>query len=172
MRDGTPFDPVAVARVAVMVRTGLVGLQRIIAWADAWVMKLDAPPLWLLELCTVPDADRALWLLYDMPEFPRLATVEERDVNDADHLASLFLRHRDGSISWGDFLLWAGQYLDGRSGHRQCEEFFMQLNLLERMGFPEALVQAQREDIERSLPDALERMESVHRRFEAEARGH
>ncbi|RKG57349.1 hypothetical protein D7V80_39865 [Corallococcus sp. CA054B] len=171
MRDGTPFDPVAVARIAVMLRTGRVGLPRLIAWADAWVMKLDAPPLWLLELCTVLEADRALGLLLDMPGLARSFTVEERDVEDADHLASLLLRHRDGSISWGDFLQRAGEYLDGRNGHRQCEEFFMQLNLLERMGFPEALVQAQREDIERSLVDALERMESAHRRFEAEARG-
>ncbi|NNB91959.1 hypothetical protein HJC10_40740 [Corallococcus exiguus] len=171
MRDGTPFDPVAVARIAVMVRTGLVGLKQLIAWADAWVMKLDEPPLWLLELCTVPGTDRAHGLLLDMPGIAQLATVEERDVEDADHLASLFLRHRDGSISWGDFLLRAGEYLDGKSGHRQCEEFYMQLNLLERMGFPEDLVQAQREDIERSLLDALERMESSHRRFEAEARG-
>ncbi|WP_370451096.1 hypothetical protein [Corallococcus sp. CA049B] len=171
MRDGTPFDPVAVARVAVMVRTGLVGLQQLIAWADAWVMKLDAPPRWLLELCTAPDADRALGLLLDMPDLAQPLTVEERDVEDADHLAGLLLRHRGGSISWGDFLLRAGEYLDGRSGHRQCEEFFMQLDLLERLGSPEALVQAQREDIEHSLLDALERMKSAHQRFEAEARG-
>lgn len=171
MKDGTPFDPVAVARIAVMVRTGLVGLPRLIAWADAWVMKLDAPPRWLLELCTVPEVDRALGLLLDMPGLAQPLTVEERDVEDADHLASLLLRHRDGSISWGDFLLRAGESLDDRNGRRQCEEFYMQLNLLERMGFPEALVQAQREDIERGLADALERMESSHRRFEAEARG-
>ncbi|RKH86723.1 hypothetical protein D7Y21_20380 [Corallococcus sp. AB045] len=171
MKDGTPFDPVAIARIAVMVRTGLVGLPQLIAWADAWVMKLDAPPLWLLELCTVPEVDRALGLLLDMPGLAQSLTVEERDVEDADHLASLLLRHRDGSISWGDFLLRAGESLDGRSGRRQCEEFYMQLNLLERMGFPEALVQAQREDIERGLAEALERMESAHRRFEAEARG-
>ncbi|NOK36101.1 hypothetical protein D7W79_32160 [Corallococcus exercitus] len=171
MRDGTPFDPVAVARIAVMVRTGRVGLRQIIAWADAWVMKLDAPPLWLIELSTVPELDRAHGLLLDMPGLPQLLTVEERDEEDADHLASLLLRHRDGSISWGDFLLRAGEYLDGKGGHRQCEEFYMQLNLLERMGFPEDLMQSQREDIERSLVDALERMEAAHRRFEAEARG-
>ncbi|MHA7634206.1 hypothetical protein [Corallococcus sp. M7] len=172
MRDGTPFDPVAVARVAVMVRTGLVGLQRIIAWADAWVMKLDTPPLWLLELCTVPDVDRALGLLFDMPGFPSLTTVEEKDAWDADHLAGLLLRHRDGAISWGDFLQRAGEYLDGANSSRTCEAFFMQLDLLERMGFPEDLVQAQREDIERGLVDALKRMEAAHLRFEAEARGH
>ncbi|MBN8464892.1 hypothetical protein JYJ95_00090 [Corallococcus exiguus] len=169
MRDGTPFDPVAVARIAVMVRTGLVGLKQLIAWADAWVMKLDAPPLWLLELCTVQEVDRALGLLLDT--LPALVNVEERDAMDADHLSSLFLRHRSGGISWGDFLQRGGEYLDGANGSRSCEEFFMQLNLLERMGFPEDLVQAQREDIERGLAGALERMEAAHRRFEAEARG-
>ncbi|RKH60007.1 hypothetical protein [Corallococcus aberystwythensis] len=171
MRDGTPFDPAAVARIAVMVRTGLVGLRQLIAWADAWVMKLDDSPLWLLELCTAPDIDRARGLLLDMPDLPFPANVEEQDAWDADHLACLFLRYRSGGISWGDFLMRGGQYLDGANGHRQCEEFFMQLDLLERMGFPEDLVQAQREDIERSLVDALARMESAHRRFEAEAHG-
>ncbi|MFP2899133.1 hypothetical protein [Corallococcus sp. 4LFB] len=171
MRDGTPFDPVAVVRIGAMVRMGLVGLKQLIAWADAWVMKLDDSPLWLLELCTAPDADTALGLIYDIPMLPFAATPEELRARDADHLACLFLRYRRGELSWGDFLFKGGQFLDGANGPWECEAFFMQLNLLERMGFPEDLVRSQREDIERELRDALERMEAAHRRFEAEARG-
>jgi hypothetical protein len=63
VREGTPFDPVAVARIWLMVRTGLVGLQQLIAWADAWVMKLEAPPTWLTELCTARTEDTAPRLL-------------------------------------------------------------------------------------------------------------
>ncbi|MBZ4336365.1 hypothetical protein [Corallococcus sp. AS-1-12] len=172
MKDGTPFDLVSVVRIGVMVEMGLVGLKQIIAWADAWVMKLDDPPPWLLEMCTAPDADTALGLIRDIPMLPFPATPEEIREENADHLASLFLRYRNGALSWGDFLFQAGQYLDRALRADQCERFFMQLNLLERTGFPEDLVQAQREDIERDLVDALARMESAHRRFEAEARGH
>ncbi|WP_375754809.1 hypothetical protein [Corallococcus exercitus] len=171
MRDGTPFDMVAVVRIGVMVEMGLVGLKQLIAWADAWVMKLDDSPLWLLELCTAPDADTALGLIRNIPMLPSPATPEEDRAADADHLASLFLRYRNGSLSWGDFLFQGGQYLDRAGGPWPCETFFMQLNLLERMGFPEDLMQSQREDIERELREALERMEAAHRRFEAEARG-
>ncbi|MFB1480241.1 hypothetical protein [Corallococcus sp. RDP092CA] len=171
MREGTPFDPVAVARIGVMVEMGLIGLEQLIAWADAWVMKLDDSPRWLLELCTAPDTPTALGLLRGIPRLPSPATPEERRAADADHLASLFLRYRHGALSWGAFLLQGGQLLDRSDDLGRCEAFFMQRDLLERMGFPEALVRAQREDIERSLEGALERMESAHRQFEAEARG-
>ncbi|NPC70938.1 hypothetical protein [Corallococcus exiguus] len=171
MRDGTPFDLAAVGRIRVMVERGLIGLTQLIAWADAWVMKLEDSPLWLLELCTAPDVDTALGLLFDIPMFPFPATPEERRAQDADHLASLFLRYRRGELSWGDFLFIGGQFLDGANGPWPCETFFMQRDLLERTGYPEDLVQSQREDIERDLREALERMGAAHRRFEAEARG-
>lgn len=152
-----------------MLRTGLIGLQQLITWADAWVMRLEAPPTWLTELCTTRAEDSALRLLSDASVFP--ADLDGKDAWDAEFLACLLLRHRNGALSWADFLDAGGRYLDGANGSRSCEEFFMQLNLLERMGFPEDLVQAQREDIERSLKGALKRMESALRRFEAEARG-
>ncbi|MGE6763915.1 hypothetical protein ACQKGO_38250 [Corallococcus interemptor] len=171
MREGTPFDPVAVVRIRTMLEMGLVGLKEIIAWADAWVMKLDDSPLWLLEMCTAPDVATAVGLIYGIPMLPIPATPEERRAENADHLACLFLRHRRGGLSWGEFLFQGGQYLDRAGGPWPCETFFMQLNLLERMGFPEDLVRAQREDIEHELREALERMESAHRQFEAEARG-
>ncbi|RKH49151.1 hypothetical protein D7Y23_17670 [Corallococcus sp. AB050B] len=169
MREDTPFDPVAVARIWLMIRTGIVRIQQLISWADAWVMKLEAPPTWLTELCTARTEDVARRLLSDASEFP--SDRAGRDAWDAEFLACLFLRHRNGELSWADFLDAGGQYLDAANGSRSCEEFFMQLNLLERMGHPEDLARAQREDIERSLAGALERMESAHRQFEAEARG-
>ncbi|NOK23219.1 hypothetical protein [Corallococcus carmarthensis] len=169
MSEGTPLDPVAVARIGVLVRTRLIGLHQLIAWADAWVTALEAPPTWLTELCTVRTEDAARGLLSDASAFP--SDPAGHDAWNAEFLACLLLRHRNGALSWADFLDASGRYLDAAGGSRGCEEFFMQLNLLERMGYPEDLARAQREDIERSLVGALERMESAHRRFEAEARG-
>ena len=169
MREGTPFDPVAVVRIRTMLEMGLVGLKEIIAWADAWVMKLDDSPLWLLEMCTAPDVATAAGLLRSIPMLPLPATPEESRAEDADHLACLFLRHRRGELSWGEFLFQAGQYTDSAGGW--CEEFFMRRDLLERMGYPEPMVQSQREEFEERLQEALKRVESAHRQFEAETRG-
>jgi hypothetical protein len=165
----TPFDKDAVHGIAKLVRMGLVGLREIIAWADAWVMKLDDSPLWLLELCTAPDVDTAWGLLMaTRPDLP--ANREEANLDANDHLAALFLRYRRGDLSWADFLMEGGNSLDGSFGGPPCEDYFHFLNEFKAAEQPAEEERTRRAEIEAELQSALSRMEAVHRRFEAELR--
>lgn len=165
-RVGTPFDKHAVSLIATMVAMKLIGLQQLIAWADSWVMKLDDSPLWLLELCTVPDVDTACELLMTTPDRP--STPNEMDANAENHLAALFLRYRNGTLSWADYLMEGGMYLDGALGGPPCEEYFFLLNVLRSQEPPDDMERLQSAEIEEDLQQALERVEAAHHRFEVD----
>ncbi|RKH51411.1 hypothetical protein [Corallococcus llansteffanensis] len=166
--DASPFDLRTVYTIATMVDAGLIGLRHVVPWADAWVLKLDSPPLWLLELCMTRDVRVAQGLL--ITAACQRADPMGSDEHNAEYLACLFLRYRHGDLSWAAFLDEGGQQLDASNASRTCEELYGLLNALERDEHPADLEQVQSADIERSLRDALDRMEPLHRMFEALAR--
>ncbi|WP_147448809.1 hypothetical protein [Corallococcus terminator] len=151
-----------------MVNTRLIGLEHLIPWADAWVLKLEAPPLWLLELCTTQDLHAARGLLLRAACHP--TDPFGRDEQDAEHLACLFVRYRQGALSWAAFLEEGGRYLDGANGSRTCEELYSLLNALEQQGHAQNMERAQSTEIERSLRGALQQVESVYRLLAAMTR--
>ena len=153
--------------LAVMGESRLIGLESLRPWADAWILKLDAPPAWLLELCTARELAEAVRILSDAagsPSSESLDTDERADV----FVACLLLRYRRGDLSWATFLREAGQRLDAANGHRPCEDLYALLTELERHADAKALESLQRAQLEREFHEALERVESVRRLLEGD----
>ena len=140
----------------------LIGPEQLRSWADAWVLELEVPARWLLELCTVQDAAEALRILSDFMASWPLESFDAEEGTDT-FVAGLLLRHRQGRCSWATVLREAGQRLDAANGRRHCEEFYALLTEWERQGGARALEVTQRAEVEREYSSALERMESVYR---------
>ena len=146
-------------RLAVMVQTWLVSYREFAPWADAIIERLDAPPLWVLNLTTkryVPDAVRVL------REGGAAARPEPGEPyppgpwTDADEeVACHLLRHERGEISWATFLREAGNAADPDPCRRACEYFYGKLGDLEDADYAADLAVAQRADVASGFADVI-----------------
>ena len=162
-----PYKP-TLHRIATMIESGLLLAEHFIPWADARVMSLDAPPGWLLELCTTPDGPSAARVLYDSAATPPFEPLDEEAQTD-DFVACLLLRYRRGDFTWATFLQQAGAKLDAANGRRPCEALYALLTELERREYSTEVERTQRSDVERDFEAALERVGSLHATFAANA---
>lgn len=154
-------------RLATMVKSRLVWYEHFAPWADELIMKLDAPPYWLLELSTTryqPDAAGILSDYAHSPPYDSIGASERNDQVD-EYVACLFLRYRRGELSWASFLRETGQYLDVANGRRACEDFYALLTDLEHHEYAKDLENTQRAELEREFHGAIERIDSVYRVF-------
>lgn len=154
-------------RLATMVDSRLIWYEHFAPWADALIMKLEAPPHWLLELSTIRDQPDATRLLRDYTDSPPFESDDTDDRNDRidEYVACLFLRYRRGDLSWASFLREPGQKLDAANGRRACEEFYSLLTDLEHREYAKELERIQCAAIEREFQGAIERIDSVYRVF-------
>jgi hypothetical protein len=165
--DASVPDKRFVLRLATMVESRLVWYEHFAPWADELIMKLDAPPYWLLELSTTqyqPDAARILRDEADSPPFES-DDVEDRNDRVDEYVACLFLRYRRGELSWASFLRETGMYLDSANGRRACEDFYSLLTDLEHHEYAKELERTQRAEIEREFHADIERIDSMYRVF-------
>ncbi len=150
--------------LATMVDSGLIGYRHFTPWADALVMALEAPPHWLLELCTTRYQPSAARLLHDYAASPPFESFDESEQTD-EYVACLLLRHQRGEISWATFLQEAGRKLDGANGRRHCEDIYALLTELETHEYSKDLEHAQRAAMEREFRPALERVQPLYAMF-------
>lgn len=165
--DASVPDQRFALRLATMVESRLIWYEHFAPWADELILKLDAPPSWLLELSTAryqPDAARIIHDYADAPPFEEGAT-DERNGRIDEYVACLFLRYQRGELSWATFLRETGDYLDSANGRRACEDFYSLLTDLEHHEYAKELERTQRAAIEREFQGAIERIDAVYRVF-------
>lgn len=118
-------------RLTAMIQSELLSWHEFRAWAMV-ILELRGEPEWLADLADLKDSQRAVELLRI-----QIHSLDRR-IRDAvwvdEYVASLFVRHENGRITWWDFLSCAGDLSDPTRGREECEYFFQMLNELEARG--------------------------------------
>ncbi|MBK1829057.1 hypothetical protein [Haloferula rosea] len=84
--------------LAIGLRLGVIQPRDVVEWADSWIMRLDDPPYWLIEVSTSPRAAQ-----HDLLNLiPTIATDEE--VADQEFLGAMAVRLIDQAEPLGEIL--------------------------------------------------------------------
>ncbi|HJP95743.1 MAG TPA: hypothetical protein VJ843_00030 [Candidatus Saccharimonadales bacterium] len=140
-------------RVATMIESRLIWYKHYSLWTDELIIALDKPPTWLLDIATLtyyPEALEAIKRFVYSEPFEAF-----QGEKDDEYVACLFLRHERGEIAWATFLNEAGVYSDRQNGHRDCEYFYVRLNILENKEYAREVEQEQRKEIEQEYAKAI-----------------
>jgi hypothetical protein len=115
------------------LEAGLVRVERLVAWADGEIARLERPPLWLIELAVAKDVEgvRRAWGYAPAGERPYC--------EEALYIGALYLAYEAGRMGMLEMLLVAGDYADPRGGWRipACEVFFTLANEVHGKGVEE-----------------------------------
>ena len=114
-------------RIATMIESRLIWYKHYFPWCDDMIDRLDAPPVWMIELSTIKYIPNAVAEVrsYKNDEQYDLANLI-RDANE--YIACLLIRNRIGAISWATFLADAGMYADCSDASNGPEYFYAYLN--------------------------------------------
>src|SRR5258705_12684497 len=119
---GTPSKPLA-HRLAAMIESGLLRWREYAPWTDALIMKIEHPPVWILDLSVTkyrPDAELIAANFAHSEPAEELSWDERTD----DYIASVYLRYERRELSWATFLTMAGKEADANGGKNECEYFY------------------------------------------------
>jgi hypothetical protein len=84
--------------LAIGLSLGVIHAPDAVEWADSWIMRLDDPPYWLIEISTSPRATQQD-LLKLIP-----ATADDEDATDQEFLGAMAVRSIDQSGSLSEIL--------------------------------------------------------------------
>jgi hypothetical protein len=104
-----------------------------VSWADRQILRLDNPPVWVLDLSLRHSDKEALGVLW--PAACKVAP-ELWETIDATglHLGFLYLRFERTDLSMLDLLTAAGRKADGASFRIECEAFYLLANEIDGGG--------------------------------------
>ena len=84
--------------LAIGLSLGVIDALKVVEWADAWIVRLDDPPYWLIEISTSPRATQED-LLKLIP-----ATDDEVGATDQEFLGAMSVRFIDQADSLREIL--------------------------------------------------------------------
>jgi hypothetical protein len=84
--------------LAMGLSLGVIHAPDAVEWADSWIMRLDDPPYWLIEISTSPRAT-----LHDLLKLIP-ATADDEGATDQEFLGAMAVRFIDQSDSLGEIL--------------------------------------------------------------------
>jgi hypothetical protein len=115
------------------IESGFARPAEWVAWADRQIVRLDEPPVWLLDLSLADSANDALTALW--PARSRVAQVfwDRLDWTGL-YLGFLFLRFERGDLGMLDLLIQAGQKADCANYRIECGTFFLLANEIDGGG--------------------------------------
>ena len=97
-------------------------------WVDGEILRLDAPPKWMLEVSlaiSIDEALSALWRAWDS----KVQSSNSTDFRDGKwgplHLGFLYLRFERGGLGMANLLMLAGFKADDTRCGIPCERFFL-----------------------------------------------
>ena len=110
-------------------------MPRLVAWADEQILRLNEPPLWLIELSLATDEAGLRRARARVPigfEAYTGSTFDEVRV----HLGCLYLAFDKGRLLIDKLLAEAGQFADCRCSNNTppCEAFYLLLNEIDGGG--------------------------------------
>lgn len=84
--------------LAIGLALGVIHAPDAVEWADAWIMRLDDPPYWLIEISTSPRATPC-----DLLKLIPVAVGDEA-ASDQEFLGAMAVRFFDQGDSFGEIL--------------------------------------------------------------------
>ena len=141
--DVTGLSKALAHRLTAMIEGRLLTYREYIPWADAVILSMQRPPVWILDLAVVkylPDAVRAVSKFAHSEPFEPLTWDTWTD----DYVASIYIRYARRELSWATFLEMSGTQADNNGGRNECEYFYGMLNRYEEANFAEPLEAEQR----------------------------
>lgn len=115
------------------IESGFARPAEWIGWADRQILRLDEPPVWVLDLSLAHSAKDALAVLW-----PAHASVAPMHWERLDwtglFLGFLFLRFEYEEMGMLDLLLQAGQQADRANYRIDCETFYLLANEIDGGG--------------------------------------
>ena len=109
-------------------------MARLVAWADEQILRLDEPPLWLIELSLATDEAGLLRARARVPDAS--GSVAGRGLDESRvYLGCLYLAFERGLLTMARLLHEAGDFTDPPSGDVPgCETFYLLLNEIDGRG--------------------------------------
>jgi hypothetical protein len=107
------------------------------AWADAWILRTDEPPDWLLDvsLATTAEQVQAVVLRAQAEQPRREPSVSRRELDWVGrHLGLLYLRFLRGELDVATLLRRAGDQADRANYRIDCSTFYLLLNEIDGGG--------------------------------------
>jgi hypothetical protein len=115
------------------IESGFARPAEWVAWAERQIVRLDEPPVWVLDLSLAHSAKEALEVLW-----PARASVAQVIWGRLDwngmYLGFLFLRFERGDLGMLDLLTQAGQKADCANYRIGCETFYLLANEIDGGG--------------------------------------
>lgn len=87
-----------VRNLAIGLSLGVIRAEDVVVWADSWILRLDDPPYWLIEISTAPQVTQ-----YDLLNLIPAVTDEDH-VTDEEFLGAMAVRFIDQSESFREIL--------------------------------------------------------------------
>ena len=84
--------------LAIGLTLGVIRALDAVAWADSWIMRLDDPPYWLIEISASPRATK-----YDFLKIIPIS-VDDVEISDQEFLGAMAVRLFDQNHSLGEIL--------------------------------------------------------------------
>ena len=119
------------------LESGYLPREEFERWVDGEILRLDAPPKWMLEVslaASIDEALSALWRAWDS----KMQSSQSTDYRDGEwgplYLGFLYLRFERGDLGMADLLSFAGCKADILNCGIPCESFFYLLNEIDGGG--------------------------------------
>jgi len=115
------------------IESGFAQPDEWVAWADRQIVRLDEPPVWILDLSLVHSANQALEVLARTTDKVAPNLWDQLDWNGV-YLGFLYLRFERGDLTLWELLIQAGEKADCAQFRIDCEEFYLLANEMRGAG--------------------------------------
>ena len=149
------------AKLAVMLDASLIHYQYYELWCDEMIEQMEQPPDWVLQLTSTEYLPEARNIVYRYAFAEPIADFCYSDF----YLACLYVKYCRKHISWGTFLLSAGQYSDGNDCCKDCEYFYDLLTRLEQSEYAEQVAAQQAKQVYALLSPLIQEADGIFESF-------
>jgi hypothetical protein len=115
------------------IESGFARPAEWVAWADRQIVRLDEPPVWVLDFSLAHSSKEALAVLWPASANVAPALWERLDWTGL-YLGFLFLRFERGDLGMLDLLIQAGRRADGANYQIDCATFYLLANEIDGGG--------------------------------------
>jgi hypothetical protein len=149
-----------------MIESGLIWWEHYIPWADELILKLQKPPVWLIDLSLTKYSPGAVRLLNTVA-YSEPFIAFDPEVDGAEYVSCLYLRYERREISWATFLRESGAHLDAIQGSAECRLMFSRLTEYRHKEFSLDLERQQATEVQAHYCDDIASMSATFAPFQA-----
>jgi hypothetical protein len=153
------------AKLREMIDSHLINYKYYELRCDEIIENLDEPPYWIIELTSTKYFRDAVKVVNDYAYSEPFVDFGYLELADF-YIACLYIKYKHKQISWGTFLLNAGDYSDNKScGSLDCGDFYFMLNQLEDSEYSDAIEKKQSKEISSTFSKHIKEAERYYQLY-------